>query len=168
MRGHQERSGSLFSSVSFEERIDGEDDPPPRPSGPGEGFGAPRDGKKRAKGDCRRVKLSNQTHRSSTDPVDAVFFVVVALLARKSNAQPALPSYRGHVPMDNRHDLIVDCRVTRTVGFGERDAAVVGPAPRGLRPIDQCTPRYREGVWLDLAARLVRSRRHSAGCVSSS
>jgi hypothetical protein len=47
------------------ERIDGQDDPPPPPSGSGEGFGAPKLGKKRAKGDFRGIKLSNKTHRSS-------------------------------------------------------------------------------------------------------
>ena len=50
------------------ERIDGQDDPPPPPSEPGEGFGAAKPGKKRAKGDFRGIKLSNKTHRSSTDP----------------------------------------------------------------------------------------------------
>ena len=68
-------------------------------------FGAPKPGKKRAKGDFRCVKLSNKTHRSKTDPD--------ALLARKSNAHPAQPGYRGHVLMDNRHALIVDCQVTQ-------------------------------------------------------
>jgi len=97
------------------ERIDGQDDPPPPPSGPGEGFGAPKPGKKRAKGNFRGIKLSNKTHRSGSDPD--------ALLARKSNAHPAQPSYRGHVLMDNRHALIVDCRVTQAVGTGKRDAA---------------------------------------------
>ena len=76
-------------------------DQPPPPSGPGEGFSAPKPDRKRAKRDFRGVKLSNKTHRSKTDPN--------ALLARKSYAQPALPSYRGHVLMDNRHALIVDC-----------------------------------------------------------
>ena len=56
----------------------------------------------------RGIKLSNETHRSSTDPE--------ALLARKSKAHPAQLSYRGHVLMDNRHDLIVDCRVTQATG----------------------------------------------------
>jgi transposase len=88
-----------WASHASLERIDGQDDPPPPPSGPGEGFGQPKMGKKRAKGDFRGVKLSNDTHRSSTDPE--------ALLARKSKAHPALPSYRGHVLMDNRHDLDV-------------------------------------------------------------
>jgi hypothetical protein len=58
------------------------------------------------------VKLSNETQ---PDPE--------ALLARKSNAHPAQLSYRGHELMDNRHDLIVDCRVTRATDSGERDAA---------------------------------------------
>ena len=55
-----------------------------------------------------------RTHRSGSDPE--------ALPARKSNAHPAQPSYRGHVLMDNRHALIVDCRVTQAVGTRERDA----------------------------------------------
>ena len=68
-----------------------------------------------AKGDFRGTKLSNETHRSSTDPE--------ALLARKSNAHPAQLSYRGHVFMENRHDLVVDFRVSYADGTGERDAA---------------------------------------------
>jgi hypothetical protein len=104
-----------WASHASLERIDGQDDPPPPPSGPGEGFGAPKAGKKRAKGDFRGIKLSNDTHRSSTDPD--------ALLARKSNAHPALLSYRAHFLMENRHDLIVDCGVTQATGTGERDAA---------------------------------------------
>jgi hypothetical protein len=75
----------------------------------------PRKGKKRAKGDFRGVRLSNETHRSSTDPE--------ALLARKSNAHPAQLSYRGHVLMENRHDLVVDFKLTAADGYGERDAA---------------------------------------------
>lgn len=88
---------------------------PPPPSGLGEGFGTPKPGKKRAKGDFRGIKLSNKTHRSGSVPD--------ALLARKTKAHPAQPTYRGHVLMDNRHALIVDCRVTQAVGTGERDAA---------------------------------------------
>jgi transposase len=104
-----------WASHASLERIDGDEDRPPPPSGPGEGFGAAKDGKKRAKGDFRGVRLSNKTHRSGTDPD--------ALLARKSNVHPALPSYRGHVLMENRHALVVDCRVTQADGYGERDAA---------------------------------------------
>jgi hypothetical protein len=56
--------------------------------------GAPKPGKQWAKGDFRDIKLSNNTHRTTVDPD--------ALLCRKSHAHPALPSYRGHVLMDNR------------------------------------------------------------------
>jgi hypothetical protein len=104
-----------WSSHASLGRIDGQDDPPPPPSGPGEGFGQPKAGKKRAKGDFRGVKLSNETHRSSTDPD--------ALLARKSIIHPALPSYRGHVLMNISHNLIDDCRVTLADGYGEQEAA---------------------------------------------
>jgi transposase len=111
-----------WASHASLERIDGQDDPPPPPSGPGEGFGVPKPGKKRAKGDFRGIKLSNKTHRSTVDPD--------ALLCRKSKAHPAMPSYRGHVLMDNRHALIVDCKVTKAVGTGERDAAKAMAADR--------------------------------------
>ena len=104
-----------WASHASLERINGKEDPPPPASGPGEGFGAPKEGKKRVKGDFRGIKLSNDSHRSTTYPE--------ALLARKSNAHPAQLSYRGHVLMENRHDLVVDCRVTLADGFGERDAA---------------------------------------------
>ena len=76
-----------WASHASLERSDGQEDSPPPPSGPGEGFGQPKAGNKRAKGDFRGVKLSIETHRSGTDPA--------ALLCRKSKAHPALPSYRG-------------------------------------------------------------------------
>jgi hypothetical protein len=60
---------------------------------------------KRAKGDLHANKHSNQTHLHSTDHVNAVFSEGVALLSRECNTPPALPSYRRHVPMDNRHDM---------------------------------------------------------------
>lgn len=75
-----------WASHASVERMDGEDDPPPPPSGPGEGFVAAKGGKKRAKVDFQGTKLSNHTHRFSTDPD--------ALLARKFIAYPALSSYR--------------------------------------------------------------------------
>ncbi len=104
-----------WASYACLKRIDGQEDPQPPPTCPGEGFGAPKGGRKRAKGDFCGIKLSNETHRSCTDPD--------ALLARKSKAHPAQLSYRGHVLMENRHDLIVDCCVTKATGTGERDAA---------------------------------------------
>jgi transposase len=106
-----------WASHASLERIDGKDDPPPPPSGPGEGFGQPKGGKKRAKGDFRGIKLSNTTHRSTTDPD--------ALLARKSDAHPAQPIYRvpgadGQPPCPDRR---LPRHVTQATGTGERDAA---------------------------------------------
>ena len=46
-----------------------------------------------------------------------------ALLAPRSIAQQSLPSLRGYVSMNNRHALIVDCKITQAVGSGEMDAA---------------------------------------------
>ncbi len=103
-----------WASNASLKRIEGQEDPPPPPTGPGEGFGVPKEAKNRAKG-VRGIKFSNETHRSSKDPEP--------LLACKCNAHPAQLSYRGHVLMENRHDLIFDCRVTQATGTGERDAA---------------------------------------------
>jgi len=112
-----------WASHASLERIDGQEDPPPPPSGPGEGFGAPKPGKKRAKGDFRGIKLSNQTHRSSVDPD--------ALLCRKSKAHPALPSYRGA----HGQPPCPDRRLQGHAGDGYRGA--------GCRQSDGgCHPRY--------------------------
>lgn len=93
-----------WASHSSLARSDGEDEPPP-PSGSGEVFGAPKDGKNRAKGNFSGVlRYHTKTQRSGTESD--------ALLARKSTVHQALPSYRGHVLMDNRHALVVDCLVT--------------------------------------------------------
>jgi hypothetical protein len=48
-----------WASHASLEQSDWQEDPPPPPSCPGEGFGAPKEGKKQAKGDFRGVKLSN-------------------------------------------------------------------------------------------------------------
>ena len=85
---HFSVDGSLLqarASHACLERIDGEDDPPPPPAGSGEGFGGPKEGRKRARGDFRGIRLSNETHHSSTDPE--------ARLARKSEAHVAQLSY---------------------------------------------------------------------------
>ena len=72
-----------WASHSSLERIDGIDDDPSPPSN-GNGFGLSP-----AKGDFRGLLLSNQTHRSSSDGVDAVFSEGVARLFRKSNGTGA-------------------------------------------------------------------------------
>jgi IS5 family transposase len=66
--------------------------------------------------DFKRQKRSNATHASSTDP-DAQLFT-------KSKKAEALPSYIGHVLMDNRSGLAVDTRLTPAAGNAEREAAL--------------------------------------------
>ena len=65
--------------------------------------------------DIRDIKRSNSTDGKTTDPD--------ALRLPKSNAYPAQPSHRGQVLMDNRHALIVKCKVTQVPGTCERDSA---------------------------------------------
>ena len=66
--------------------------------------------------DFKRQKRSNDTHESSTDP-DAQLFT-------KSKKAEALPSFMGHVLMENRSGLGVDTRLTRATGAAEREAAL--------------------------------------------
>lgn len=58
----------------------------------------------------------NDTHQSTTDPD--------ARLARKGAGKEAKLSYAGHVLMENRHGLAVDCCVTKATGRAEPEAAV--------------------------------------------
>jgi len=66
--------------------------------------------------DFKRQKRSNDTHASTTDP-DAQLFT-------KSKKAEALPSFMGHVLMDNRGKLAVDTRLTQASGHAEREAAL--------------------------------------------
>ena len=58
----------------------------------------------------------NETHQSTTDPE--------ARLARKGFGKEAKLSYAGHVLMENRNGLAVNCRVTEATGRAEREAAL--------------------------------------------
>jgi transposase len=58
----------------------------------------------------------NDTHQSTTDPQ--------ARLARKGPGKEAKLSYAGHVLMENRHGLAVNCCVTQATGRAEREAAL--------------------------------------------
>jgi transposase len=58
----------------------------------------------------------NDTHQSTTDPD--------ALQARKGKGKEAKLSYTGHVLMENRHGLAVDCCVTQATGRAEPEAAL--------------------------------------------
>jgi transposase len=102
-----------WASHASLERRDGKEDPPLSNSGDKTDTN-PAD-TKRAKGDLRGLKISNKTHFSRADPD--------AFLARKSSAHPAQFSYQGHVLMDNRNDLVVNCCITQADGYGERNAA---------------------------------------------
>lgn len=58
----------------------------------------------------------NDTHQSTTDPD--------ARLARKGAGKEAKLSYAGHVLMENRNGLAVNCCVTQATGRAEAEAAV--------------------------------------------
>jgi transposase len=66
--------------------------------------------------DFHGEQRSNDTHRSTTDPE--------ALLARKGAGKEAKLSYAGHVLMENRHGLAVNCCVTKATGRAEPEAAL--------------------------------------------
>lgn len=61
-------------------------------------------------------KRSNATHRSKTDPD--------ARLYKKSTGSPSELAYLGHVLMENRNGLLVDCRLTLAHGRAEYEAAL--------------------------------------------
>jgi transposase len=58
----------------------------------------------------------NDTHQSTTDPE--------ARLARKGAGKEAKLSYAGHVLMENRYGLVVNCCVTQATGRAEAEAAL--------------------------------------------
>ena len=66
--------------------------------------------------DFRGEKLTNATHRSTTDPD--------ARLMRKGPGKEAKLVFMAHTLMDNRHGLVSDFRLTEANGFAERDAAL--------------------------------------------
>jgi transposase len=66
--------------------------------------------------DFHGEQRGNETHQSTTDPE--------ALLARKGAGKEAKLSYTGHVLMENRHGLAVNCCVTQATGRAEPEAAL--------------------------------------------
>ena len=66
--------------------------------------------------DFHGERRSNDTHQSTTDPE--------ARLARKGPGKEAKLSYAGHVLMENRNGLAVNCCVTAADGHAEPQAAV--------------------------------------------
>lgn len=96
------------------ERIDGEEDPPLPPSGPGEGFGALKPGRKRAKGDFRGIKLATRP----IAPPSIRTRCCAGVQGPSSAAQRPVPWAHGQP-----HALSVHCKGTQAKGHGERDAA---------------------------------------------
>ncbi|MCW5738417.1 MAG: IS5 family transposase [Enhydrobacter sp.] len=101
-----------WASLKSFRRKDGSDNDP---EGPG----------RNAERGFHAEKLSNETHRSTTDPE--------ARLYRKGRGQPARLCYMGHALMENRHGLAVDGMVTQATGLAEREAALLMLDRRGPR-----------------------------------
>jgi hypothetical protein len=90
--------------------------------GSGGGSGSGRDA-----GDFRGQQRRNDTHASTTDPD--------ARLYRKGHSQEAKLSYMGHVVIENRHALVMDCELSVASGYAERESALklLARTPRGRR-----------------------------------
>jgi transposase len=81
------------------------------------GKGPPKSGSKRNPDvDFRGSKRRNDTHVSTSDPE--------AMLATKGNREGSKLAYLGHVLMENRSGLAVDCMLTSATGTAEREAAL--------------------------------------------
>lgn len=72
-------------------------------------------GDRNAEVNFRGEKRTNDTHQSATDPD--------ARLYRKGRGQESRLCFMGHVLMENRNGLAVDCRLTQANGRAEREAA---------------------------------------------
>ena len=83
--------------------------------------------------DFRGKARKNDTHESTTDPD--------ARLYRKGNCQESRLYYMGHIVMENRHGLVVNCEVSRASGYGERDS--------GLRLVGRTLRKPRATVGAD-------------------
>ena len=107
------------SMKSFRPKDEGT--PPSTPEPP-----AGATGGRNAEVDFHGQRLSNDTHRSITDPE--------ARLYRKGRGREAKLSFMGHALMENRHGLIVDGCVTEANGHAERTAALAMIEKRADRP----------------------------------
>jgi len=103
---HFSVDGTLIRAWASIKSFVPKDGPPPDKSG----------SKSNPEVDFRRQKRSNATHASTTDPDSQLF--------TKSKKAEALPSFMGHVLMDNRSGLAVDTRLTQANGKAECQAAL--------------------------------------------
>ncbi len=117
--------------------------------------------------DFSGTQRRNDTHVSTSDPD--------AMLATKGNREGSKLSYLGHVLMENRNGLAVDCIVTPATGTAEREAALkmlaaapgagLGPqaktvgADKGYDVADFVTACREQGVTPHVAQNL----KHSGG-----
>lgn len=87
------------------------------PSDPPSEGGSPTKAPKDLRKDFKGQKITNATHRSTTDPE--------AMLYRKSDAAPSKPSYLANATIENRNGLVVMGDVRKSVGEGgETEAAL--------------------------------------------
>jgi transposase len=77
---------------------------------------------------ARARKLLRDTHESKTDPE--------ARLYKQSRTAEAVPSYLGHVLMENRSGLVVAACATQSSATAEREAALRMLAARGRSPAE--------------------------------
>jgi transposase len=103
---HFSVDGTLIRAWASSKSFVPKDGPPPDKTG----------SKSNPEVDFKRQKRSNATHASSSDPDSQLF--------TKSKKAEALPSFMGHVLMDNRSKLVVDTRLTPASGSAEREAAL--------------------------------------------
>src|SRR5208282_3726569 len=84
--------------------------------------------------DFHGEQRSNATHQSTTDPE--------ARLARKGPGKEAKLSYAGHVLMENRNGIAVNCCVTQATGRAEPQAASPNPSAMWVLPVPLDTATY--------------------------
>jgi transposase len=103
---HFSVDGTLIRAWASLKSFVPKDGPPPDKSG----------SKSNPEVDFKRQQRSNATHASTSDPESQLY--------TKSKKAEALPSYMGHVLMDNRSKLALDTRLTQATGTAERAAAL--------------------------------------------
>ncbi len=96
--------------------------------------------------DFRGQKLSNETHRSKTDPD--------ARLYRKAKGQEAHLRYLVHDALDVKSGVILDTEATKATGYGESDAAKQFIANLAGNPLVLLDKKYRGADFLAEAINL--------------
>ncbi len=116
---HFSVDGTLIQAWASMKSFRPKDGTPPDPP-------EPPAGGRNAEVDFHGQRLSNDTHRSTTDPE--------ARLYRKGRGREAKLCFMGHLLMENRNGLIVDGCVTEANGHAERTAALAMIEKRADRP----------------------------------